>query len=136
MQHDQKRSLIRIDLRHLMTSSKGIKDLENSSFIQNKLSNLAFSTRQKNKNNRQGGYAGEVQKPKPKFVKPIDVGAYTISKEPILKLENGYYLLYYHRQKSYTLLMLYMKLLIPLLLVLYVIKKNPFYKSYPAVLPL
>lgn len=73
--------------------------------------------------------------PKPKYVKPFEVGAFAPTQEPIIQLENGYYLLYYHRQRPYTMLLLYLKLLIPLFIVFYIIKKNPFYKSYPVVLP-
>lgn len=65
------------------------------------------------------GKKKDLAKPKPKFVKPIDVDAYSATKEPIIQLENGYYLLYYHRQRAYTMILLYLKLIIPLLLVLY-----------------
>ena len=54
----------------------------------------------------------------------------------IIQLENGYYLLYYHRQKIYTMLLLYLKILVPVLILIYLIKKNPFYKSYPIALPI
>lgn len=79
---------------------------------------------------------GQAQKRKTRFIKPIDVGAFSPSKEPILQLENGFYLIYYHRQRFFTMSLLYLKILIPLLGLLYLIKKNPFYKSFPAALPI
>lgn len=76
-------------------------------------------------------YAG-----KKKFIKPSEVGAYSPTVEPIIQLENGYYLVYYHRQRLFTMLFLYLKFIIPIGLLIYLIKKNPFYKSYPAALPI
>lgn len=60
---------------------------------------------------------------------------FTPSKEKLFQLENGYYLLFYHRQKVYTMFILYLRFLVPLALLYYGIKKNPFYKSYPVMLP-
>ena len=51
-------------------------------------------------------YAG-----KKKFVKPSEVGAYSPTVEPIIQLENGYYLVYYHRQRIFTMFLLYAKIL-------------------------
>lgn len=87
-----------------------------------------FSTR----NKRRGGV---TEKAKAKFVKPIDVGAFSPKEEAVIQLENGYYLLYYHRQKKYTMFLLYLKYLIPIFGLIYLIRKNPFYKSYPIMLP-
>jgi hypothetical protein len=70
-----------------------------------------------------------------KFVKPIDIGGFSPSKEPIFQLENGYYLVYYHRQRKYTMFLLYLRYLIPIFGLIYLIKKNPFYKTYPIMLP-
>lgn len=87
------------------------------------------STRRKNKNQQT-----EPER-KPKYVKPHEAGEYSVKVEPVLKLENGYYLAYYHRQKNYTMFLLYLKYIIPIVTLLYLIKKNPFYKSYPIMLP-
>jgi hypothetical protein len=78
----------------------------------------------------------EPRDKKTKFVKPVDVGAFSPTVEPLLQLENGYYLLYYHRQKKYTMFLLYLRFIIPIVALIYLIKKNPFYKSYPIMLPL
>lgn len=72
---------------------------------------------------------------KTKYVKPIDVNSYKPVHEPVILLENGYYLLYYHRQKTYTMFLLYLRYIIPIIGLIYLIKKNPFYKSYPIMLP-
>ena len=50
-------------------------------------------------------------------------------------MENGYYLLYYHRPEWWRMFVLYLKYLIPLGTLIYLIRKNPFYQSYPAMLP-
>lgn len=69
-------------------------------------------------------------------MKPSEVGAYSPTVEPILQLENGYYLVYYHRQRIFTMFILYLKIMLPIAVLIYLIKKNPFYKSYPAALPI
>lgn len=99
----------------------------------NKSQPKADKTRQKPKTKSK--VQANLHNKKAKFVKPIDVGAYSAHVEPLIQLENGYYLLYYHRQRSYTMLLLYMKLIIPTLALIYLVKKNPFYKSYPIALP-
>lgn len=50
-------------------------------------------------------------------------------------MENGYYLLYYHRPEWWRMVALYLKFAVPIALFIYLIKKNPFYQSYPAMLP-
>lgn len=50
-------------------------------------------------------------------------------------MENGYYLLYYHRPEYWRMIFLYLRYLIPLGTLIYLIRKNPFYQSYPAMLP-
>ena len=55
--------------------------------------------------------------------------------EKVFQLENGHYLLYYHRPESWRMLALYLKFLIPIGGLIYLIKKNPFYMSFPAMLP-
>jgi hypothetical protein len=54
----------------------------------------------------------------------------------LFKLQNGYYLLYYHRQNWYTIPLLFMRFAIPLACLAYLIKKNPFYRTYPIMLPI
>ena len=44
-------------------------------------------------------------------------------------------MLYYHRQKWYTMFLLYLRYLVPLAILAYLIKKNPFYTTYPVMLP-
>lgn len=63
-------------------------------------------------------------------------GFYTANREILFQLENGYYLLYYHRQKFFTVFMLYLRFIIPLVGLAYLLKKNPFYKVFPAALPI
>lgn len=82
-------------------------------------------------------------KPKPKMKpkKPTDGmhkgnGIYTPHREKLFKLQNGFFILYYHRQNWYTIPMLYMRFLVPLLVLAVLIKKNPFYRSYPIMLPI
>jgi hypothetical protein len=90
-------------------------------------------------NKNKGKTQTDTKKEKPqnqqKFVKPIDIGGFAPSKEPIFQLENGYYLVYYNRQRKYTMFLLYLRYLIPLFGLVYLIKKNPFYKTYPILLP-
>jgi hypothetical protein len=62
-------------------------------------------------------------------------GVYTVQHEKVFKLENGFYLLYYYRPERWRLLQLYLKFLIPIVALMYFIKKNPFYQSYPIMLP-
>ena len=62
-------------------------------------------------------------------------GVYTPRHERIFKLENGYYLLYYYQPEYWRMFRLYLKFLIPMAGLIYLIKKNPFYQSYPAMLP-
>ena len=45
-------------------------------------------------------------------------------------------MLYYHRQKWYTMFLLYLKFIVPLVILAYLIKKNPFYTSNPAMFPI
>jgi len=89
----------------------------------------------KNKSTPSRGNPSIRDTSKTKYVKPIESGTFAPTIEPILKLENGYYLLYYHRQKKYTMFLLYLKYIIPIVGLIYLIKKNPFYKSYPIMLP-
>ena len=63
-------------------------------------------------------------------------GVYTVKYENVYRLQNGYYLLFYHRQRFFTMTLLYLRFIIPLVGLGYLIKKNPFYKSFPAALPL
>lgn len=58
------------------------------------------------------------------------------TREKLFKMRSGYYLLYYHRQKPYTMFLLYLRFLIPLAGLFYLIRKNPFYKTYPIMLPI
>lgn len=44
-------------------------------------------------------------------------------------------MLYYHRPESWRMLALYLKYLVPIGALIYLIKKNPFYMSFPAMLP-
>lgn len=92
-----------------------------------------FASRgKKNKGNQSRNYNSQNQE---KTIKPSDVGAFSPTFEPIIQLENGYYLLYYHRQRIYTMFFLYLRYLLPIAGLIYLIKKNPFYKSYPIMLP-
>ncbi len=43
--------------------------------------------------------------------------------------------MFYHRQRFYTIFVLFLRYLIPLVALYYLIKKNPFYASYPVMLP-
>lgn len=54
-------------------------------------------------------------------------GIYTPRFEKIFQLENGYYLLYYHRPEWWRMTYLYMKYIIPICVLIYLIRKNPFY---------
>jgi len=65
----------------------------------------------------------------------IREGVYTPRHEKIFQLESGYYLLYYHRQEWWRMGFLYLKYLVPMATLVYLIKKNPFYKTYPIMLP-
>ncbi len=58
------------------------------------------------------------------------------SRHALFRLENGYYLLFYHRQAFYTMFGLYLRYLAPIVILAYLIKKNPFYKTYPIMLPI
>ena len=54
----------------------------------------------------------------------------------MFQLENGFFLLYYHRPEWWRMAFLYAKFLIPIGILIDLIRKNPFYKSYPAMLPI
>ena len=125
---DRSNRLIKFNFRGFMSKISSYNRM--NSLPASKFNNFSRSFSRQNK--------GKKNSPpsKQKYVKPIDVGAYTATKEPIIQLDNGYYLLYYHRQNSYTMMLLYLRFLIPLAILMYLIKKNPFYKSYPIVLPL
>ena len=56
--------------------------------------------------------------------------------EKVFKLENGYILLYYHRPEWWRMAFLYSKFIIPMMTLVYLIRKNPFYKTYPAMMPI
>lgn len=60
---------------------------------------------------------------------------YTPHNERIFQLENGYYLLYYHRPEPWRMFYIYLKYIIPIVTLMYFIKKNPWYLTYPAMLP-
>lgn len=62
-------------------------------------------------------------------------GIYTAHREKLFKLKNGFFILYLHRQAWYTLPLLYLRFLVPLAVLAVLIKKNPFYRSYPIMLP-
>ena len=62
-------------------------------------------------------------------------GVYTPKYEKVFQLTNGYYLLFYHRPEWWRMGSLYLKFLVPMAGLYYLIKKNPFYQSYPAMLP-
>lgn len=64
------------------------------------------------------------------------MGAFTPKLQKLMRLQNGYYLLYYHRQHNYTMALLYARFLVPLAFWAYMIKKNPFYTTYPIMFPL
>lgn len=63
-------------------------------------------------------------------------GIFTPHKEKLFKLQNGFYILYLHKQAWYTVPLLFMRFLIPLAILTVLIKKNPFYRSYPIMLPI
>lgn len=63
-------------------------------------------------------------------------GIYTAHKEKLFKLKNGFFVLYLHRQAWYTVPLLFARFLIPLAVLTVLIKKNPFYRSYPIMLPI
>ena len=63
-------------------------------------------------------------------------GVYTPKNEKIFQMENGYYLLYYHNPEWWRMIALYMRFLVPLGVLIYLIRKNPFYQTYPAALPM
>ena len=63
-------------------------------------------------------------------------GMYTAHKERLFKLQNGYFLIYYHRQAWYTIALLFARFTVPLIALAYLIKKNPFYRTYPIMLPI
>jgi len=62
-------------------------------------------------------------------------GVFQPTKEKLFQLQNGYFLLYYHRQKWYTIGLLCARFTIPMLALAYLIRKNPFYRTYPIMLP-
>jgi len=62
-------------------------------------------------------------------------GIYTPQNEKVFRLENGYYLLFYHRPEWWRMGQLYLKFILPMIALVYLIKKNPFYKTYPVMLP-
>ena len=43
--------------------------------------------------------------------------------------------MFYHRPEWWRMTFLYLKFLIPIATMVYLIRKNPFYQSYPAMLP-
>ena len=44
-------------------------------------------------------------------------------------------MLFYHRPEWWRMSALYLKFLVPMAIFIYLIRKNPFYQSYPAMLP-
>ncbi len=114
----------------LLNSSPGLKKPQPQSSPPNTHQCRNFSS-----NNQRGGVRSSMSTPQGKYVKPIDIGTFQPLQEPVIQLENGYYLLYYHRQKTYTMLLLYLRYIIPIFRLIYLIKKNPFYKTYPIMLP-
>lgn len=70
-----------------------------------------------------------------KFVKSESEGVYTAKHEKIFQLETGYYLLYYHQPEWWRIPSLFLKFAIPIAVLIYLIRKNPFYQTYPAMLP-
>lgn len=63
-------------------------------------------------------------------------GIYTAHKEKLFKLKNGFFILYLHRQAWYTVPLLFMRFIVPLAVLTVLIKKNPFYRTYPIMLPI
>jgi len=63
-------------------------------------------------------------------------GIYTPHIEKLFKLQNGYYILFLHKQAWYTIPLLYMRFLVPLAICTFLIKKNPFYRTFPIMLPI
>lgn len=43
--------------------------------------------------------------------------------------------MYYHTPERWRMLQLYLKFLVPIVVLVYLIRKNPFYQSYPIMLP-
>ena len=75
-------------------------------------------------------------KPEPKRKQPkMEKNYYTAYLEKLFLLENGYYLLYLNKPGRFRTLRLYLKYLIPIGTLVYLIKKNPFYRTYPVMLP-
>lgn len=89
---------------------------------------------------KQSALRGFAAKAKDKIVKkgPIHKGngIYTPHREKLFKLQNGYYILFLHKQAWYTIPLLYMRFLVPLAIFTVAIKKNPFYRNYPIMLPI
>ena len=54
-------------------------------------------------------------------------GAYTARYEKVFQLENGFYLLYYHKPEWWRMTALYLKYLVPIAVLIMLIRKNPFY---------
>ena len=61
---------------------------------------------------------------------------YTANVERAFQLDNGYFLLYLHKPQFYTMFLLYLRYLGPIALLIYLIKRNPFYVIFPAMLPI
>jgi hypothetical protein len=54
-------------------------------------------------------------------------GVYTAKYEKVFQLETGYYLLYYHKPEWWRIPSLFLKFAIPIAVLIYYIRKNPFY---------
>lgn len=83
------------------------------------------------------GFAAKAKQAAPKKG-PIHKGngIYTAHVEKLFKLQNGYFILFLHKQAWYTLPLLYLRFLVPLAILTLLIKKNPFYRTYPIMLPI
>jgi hypothetical protein len=61
---------------------------------------------------------------------------YTARHERVFKMDNGFYLLYYHNPEFWRMWKLYLWFLVPIVILVKLIRENPFYQSYPIMLPL
>ena len=106
-----------------------------TTFATNHVAPLQFQFRNFTIQHKKPSKLRNVDAKKFRYVKSEGEGVYTPKHEKIFQLENGYYLLFYHRPEWWRISSLYLKFLIPMGICIYLIKKNPFYKTYPAMLP-
>lgn len=63
-------------------------------------------------------------------------GLYSAHREKLFRLQNGYYIIYYNKPKWWYVPRMFLSRAIAAMICLYMIKVNPFYRTYPIMLPL